>query len=359
MKKWLIISLLTTIALSGLSCSQKVEKMKEGEEIHGFILKKKEFIQDHDSTVYYFEHKKTGAKLVNMKNNDSNRVFAIAFNTFPHDHTGKAHILEHSVLMGSKKFPSKDTFEELKKGSFNTYLNAFTSADMTTYPVATINSKEFKNLMHVYLDAVFFPQIHGDPNIMKQEGIRLEYDNASKQLEYKGVVFNEMKGALGDAQSQARHLTQKALFPNSTYSYVSGGDPKFIPDLTQESLTNFHLQFYHPTNSYTFIYGDEQIEDHLKFIDQQYFSRFEKKAVKMENRFVEPIAKPVRTVGYYGINANESQQGKYNYSKVFLLTPAAENEDSLGLSLLSRLLTKNQTSPLAKALIDAGLGTQV
>lgn len=359
MKKTLSYFALLLSVLMLQSCSPKVSALKEGDTLHGFVLKKKEFVKDHDSMVYLFEHQKTGAKLVNMKNSDNNRVFAISFNTFPHDHTGKAHILEHSVLMGSKKYPSKNTFEELAKGSFTTYLNAFTSPDMTTYPVATINHKEFKNLMQVYLDAVFFPNIHGDPNLMKQEGIRLEYNQDIKRLEYKGVVFNEMKGVMGKPETVINDLTKQLLYPNSTYTYISGGDPKFIPDLTQQSLADFHLQFYHPSNSYTFIYGDEEIEEHLKYIDKFYFSRFEKKTIKMENQLATPISKPIHHSGYYSINHNESVKGKYYYTKNYLTTPANQTDDHLGLALLARLLTKNQTSPLSKMLIDQGLGTQI
>ncbi len=351
---------LIAMCLIAVSCSgKKVADLKVGETLHGFKLLQKEFIEDQNANVFLFEHIKTGATLVNMENEDINRVFTITFNTFPDDNTGIPHILEHSVLAGSKNYPAKGTFEELKKGSFTTYLNAFTMSDSTSYPVATTNEKELKNLMSVYLDAVFFPNIYRDPMIIKQEGVRVSYDKNQEKFQYVGVVFNEMKGVMGNPHRVMRSASTAHLLPNSTYSVESGGDPMYIPELSGEKLLKFHTKFYHPSNSYTWLYGKGDIADKLKFIDESYFSKFEKKTIVKESKNLKTIEGPTRVTEKYSIPVGSETKGKYYASLNFVTEDISHPEVDLPLKALATLLTKSQTSPLSKALIDAGVGHEV
>lgn len=351
---------LIVICVMAVSCSgKKVADLKTGEDLHGFKLLQKDFVKNQGAIVYLFEHIKTGAILVNMENDDINRVFSITFNTYPHDNIGMPHILEHSVLAGSRNYPSKGTFEELKKGSFTTYLNAFTQSDSTSYPVATTNAKEFKNLMSVYLDAVFYPNIYRDPMILKQEGVRVSYDKKKDKLHYVGVVFNEMKGVMGKPGRLMMTTAMNALLPNSTYSYESGGDPLSITDLDSKEVLKFHTLHYHPSNSYTWIYGKDDISEKLKFINEQYFSKFEKKAIVKENIGLKTIDGPTRVTKKYSIPENSPKQGKYYATLNFVTGDSSNTELDLSFKVLSALLTKTQTSPLSKALIDAKVGNEV
>ena len=229
---------------------------KVGSIYHGFILNKEEEIKEVNSIVRIFEHEKTGARLLHMENDDSNKVFSIGFKTPPSDSTGVMHILEHSVLCGSKKFPTKEPFVELVKGSLNTFLNAMTFSDKTVYPIASKNEKDFFNLMDVYLDAVFNPNIYNTKEILMQEGWHHHLENKEDELSYKGVVYNEMQGAFSSPDGVLVRKIQETLFPDNTYSNESGGDPKYIPDLTYEQFIDTHKKYNHPSNSYIFLYGD-------------------------------------------------------------------------------------------------------
>ena len=240
--------------------SQNLEKLTAYE-----ILEKRQ-IKDLNSEGYLLKHKRTGAHITLLLNDDENKVFYIGFRTPPKDSTGVAHILEHSVLCGSKNFPVKDPFIELAKGSLNTFLNAMTYPDKTVYPVASCNDTDFKNLVHVYLDAVFYPNIYKEEKIFRQEGWHYEMENKEDDLKINGVVYNEMKGAFSSPDDVAEREIMNSLYPDITYGLESGGDPEDIPDLTYEEFLSFHQRYYHPSNSYIYLYGNLDAEEYLTFI---------------------------------------------------------------------------------------------
>jgi Zn-dependent M16 (insulinase) family peptidase len=217
---------------------------------HGFELLSDRDIPELNTRARLLRHAKTGAQLLSMENDDENKVFGISFVTPPADSTGLPHIMEHSVLCGSRKYPLKEPFVELVKGSLNTFLNAFTFSDKTCYPVASQNLQDFYNLIDVYLDAVFYPRL--SPYTLQQEGWHYELNSLDEPLVYKGVVFNEMKGAYSDPDNLQERLIQQSLFPDNTYGVDSGGDPKVIPDLTYEQFIDFHRTYYHPSNAFIF-----------------------------------------------------------------------------------------------------------
>ncbi len=229
-------------------------------------------IPDLNSEGAILVHKKSGAKIVLLSNDDPNKVFYIGFRTTPTDSTGVAHIMEHSVLCGSRKFPVKDPFVELVKGSLNTFLNAMTYPDKTIYPVASCNDKDFQNLMDVYMDAVFYPNIYKQKKIFRQEGWHYELEAADDALAVNGVVYNEMKGAFSSPDDVLERSILNSLFPDNTYANESGGDPDDIPNLSYEEFLDFHRKFYHPSNSYIYLYGDMDMAEKLDWLDTEYLS---------------------------------------------------------------------------------------
>ncbi|MDD3870316.1 MAG: insulinase family protein, partial [Candidatus Cloacimonetes bacterium] len=243
--------------------------MKQKELIYGFQLIEKREIKEISTTAHLYKHIKSGAELIYYECDDDNKVFMIGFKTVPEDNTGCPHILEHSVLNGSRNFPAKTTFMELVKGSMNTFINAMTFPDMTCYPVASTNDKDFINLMRVYLDAVLFPNIYEQPNILHQEGWHLELTSEDAPLNYRGVVYNEMKGALSSPENIIGRKSLHAQFPDSPYSFESGGDPDSIPELTYDNFIAFHKKYYHPSNSKITLYGNLNLADTLKIIDAE------------------------------------------------------------------------------------------
>ncbi|NLB40809.1 MAG: insulinase family protein, partial [Clostridiales bacterium] len=249
--------------------------LKKGNMTNGFRLQEITEIKELNSNGLMFVHEKSGARLLYVQNEDDNKVFSIAFRTPPSDSTGVPHIMEHSVLCGSRKFPVREPFVELAKGSLNTFLNAMTYPDKTVYPIASRNDKDFVNLMDVYLDAVFYPNIYDQPETLMQEGWHYELENMDKPLTYKGVVYNEMKGAFSSPEQVLFRKIQESLYPDTPYANESGGDPDYIPDLTQEDFLAFHKKYYHPSNSYIYLYGNGDIEEHLKFINDEYLSGFD------------------------------------------------------------------------------------
>mgnify|MGYP000172934101 CR=1 FL=1 len=257
------------------------------------IIEKRE-IPDINSVTYLCRHKKTGARVALVSNDDENKVFYIGFRTTPKDSTGVAHILEHSVLCGSKEFPVKDPFVELVKGSLNTFLNAMTYPDKTVYPVASCNDKDFQNLMHVYMDAVFYPNIYKHDEIFRQEGWSYHLESEDGPLTYNGVVYNEMKGAFSSADDVLERETFNTLFPDTPYGVESGGDPSCIPNLTYENFLNFHQTYYHPSNSYIYLYGNMDMEEKLAWMDEKYLSHFNAKEVKSEIPYQETICRDPR-----------------------------------------------------------------
>lgn len=274
-------------------------------------------ISDLNSIGYLLRHKKSGARVAVLENDDENKVFNIGFRTPPKDSTGVAHIVEHTVLCGSDKFPVKDPFIELAKGSLNTFLNAMTYPDKTVYPVASCNDKDFQNLMHVYLDAVFYPNIYKEEKIFRQEGWHYELESVDGELIYNGVVFNEMKGVFSSAKQLLDRNIQQSLFPDTAYGVESGGDPASIPDLTYEDYLAFHKKYYHPSNSYLYLYGNMDMEEKLNWIDENYLSHFEKIEVDSEVRLQKPFAERKEEYGFYSVTeglieeARKAAQGAY------------------------------------------------
>ena len=273
-----------------------------------YTIIKQESIEELNGTGYILKHDKTGARVVVISNEDDNKVFQIGFRTPPQDDTGVPHILEHSVLCGSREFPMKDPFVELVKGSLNTFLNAMTYPDKTVYPVASQNDKDFFNLVHVYLDAVFYPNIYKKPEILKQEGWHYDLLSEDAPLTYNGVVFNEMKGVFSSPDQQLARIIQKSLLEDTPYGFESGGDPKAIPDLTYEMFLDFHKTYYHPSNSYIYLYGDMDVDEYLTFIDEHYLKDFDKKQIDSSWEKQEPFTEVKRVEEYYPVGENDSEE---------------------------------------------------
>jgi len=318
--------------------------------IHGFELLGEQDIPEINTRARLFRHVKTGAELLALENDDENKVFSINFRTTPTDSTGVAHIMEHAVLCGSRKYPVKEPFVELVKGSLNTFLNAFTYPDKTCYPIASQNLKDLYNLMDVYLDAVFYPRI--PPHILDQEGWHYELENPDDPLTFKGVVFNEMKGAYSSPDNLLNRYSQQALFPDNTYGFDSGGDPQKIPDLTYAQFKRFHATYYHPSNARIFIYGDDHSDERLRLLDE-YLRDFEPLQVDSTVPLHPRFESPQRHTFPYDASASE---GKGFVTVNWMLDEHADPETTLGLNILSHILVGAPASPLRKALIDSGLG---
>ena len=332
--------------------------MKVNDMLHGFRLIRQSEIKEISAETFLFEHEKSGARLFYVKNEDDNKVFHITFRTPPKDDTGVAHIVEHSTLCGSRKYPLKEPFVELVKGSLNTFLNAMTYPDKTMYPVASRNDKDFQNLMDVYLDAVFYPAMRENPQVLMQEGWHYEIDNPEAPLQYSGVVYNEMKGALSDPDDLLTDKITQALYPDTTYHYESGGDPAAIPQLTQEKFIAFHSRFYHPSNSYIYLYGDMDIEEKLAYLDREYLSHFDRIEVDSEIAAQQPFTEMKRVQTEYPIGADEDTKDKTYLSLVWSV-PSIDAETALGVDVLMNALLTREASPLRQALLDAHLGKDV
>ncbi|EPR39784.1 Peptidase M16C associated domain protein [Desulfovibrio sp. X2] len=320
---------------------------------HGFTLLREENVPEIQSTARIYRHDATGARLLSVIAPDENKVFGIAFRTPPRDSTGVAHILEHSVLCGSRKYPVKEPFVELLKGSLQTFLNAFTYPDKTCYPVASANLQDFYNLVDVYLDAVFYPRI--TEHIFKQEGWHYELDAPEGPLSYKGVVFNEMKGAYSSPDSVLAELSQQSIFPDTTYGLDSGGDPERIPDLTFAQFTDFHRTYYHPANAWMYFYGDDDPEERLRLL-AAYLDEYGPLEVDSEVRPQPRLPEPRRIERGY---AAAEDGGKAMATLNWLLPETVETEANLALRVLEEILLGMPSSPLRKALLDSGLGEDV
>jgi Zn-dependent M16 (insulinase) family peptidase len=323
----------------------------------GFKLIKKEFIHELNSESLFFRHEGNGAEVLVLENDDDNKVFSVAFRTPPENDRGVAHILEHSVLCGSKKYPLKEPFIELIKGSLQTFLNAMTFSDKTMYPLASRNHKDFRNLMNVYLDAVYYPNITEET--FMQEGWHHELESSDGEMIYKGVVLNEMKGVFSSPESIIDRQLSHSLFPKTAYGYESGGDPVFIPDLTYGEFKEFHRKYYHPSNSRIFLYGDGDTLEHLKFLQEEYLKNFERMEVDSALKIQRKFSKPKRKVIQYPVAKDESLDKKTFVLTGLKLGNATNYEHCLGFNILSYLLLGTAASPLRKALIDSGLGSEV
>ncbi|WP_169237491.1 insulinase family protein [Candidatus Roseilinea sp. NK_OTU-006] len=319
---------------------------------YGFELVREETLAEINSTARLYRHVKTGAQLLSLINDDENKVFGIAFATPPQDSTGLPHILEHSVLCGSRKYPVKEPFIELAKGSLNTFLNAMTYPDRTIYPVASQNVKDLYNLIDVYLDAVFYPRI--TPWTLMQEGWHYELEEPNQPLQFKGVVFNEMKGAYSSPDNVLARTIQHTLFPDTVYRFDSGGDPAVIPDLTYAQFKKFHETYYHPSNARIVFYGNDDPEERLRYLDA-WLSAFDRIEVKPEIGLQPRWQAPRRIVERY--DAGDEPQTKRGMVSInWLLTDERDPEMTLALNILSHMLVGTPASPLRKALIDSGLG---
>ncbi len=327
-------------------------------------LKQYELIQHKSldslkSEGYLLRHKKSGARVVLMENDDENKVFSVGFRTPPEDSTGLPHILEHSVLCGSKNFPVKDPFVELVKGSLNTFLNAMTYPDKTVYPVASCNDQDFQNLMHVYMDAVFYPNIYIHDEIFRQEGWSYNLESEDDTLTYNGVVYNEMKGAFSSPEGVLDRVILNSLFPDTAYANESGGDPEKIPELTYEQFISFHRNYYHPSNSYIYLYGDMDMEEKLIWLDKEYLSSFD--AIEIDSAIgkQEAFAAMHEVEQNYSVASNESEEDNtyLSYSKV--IGTSLEKELYLAFEVLDYALLSAPGAPLKKALTDAEIGKDV
>lgn len=327
--------------------------------IKNYTLIEEEYIEEMNGTAYLLSHDQTKARVLLIKNDDKNKVFTIGFRTPPADDTGVPHIIEHSVLCGSRKFPVKDPFVELAKGSLNTFLNAMTYPDKTVYPIASVNDKDFHNLMDVYLDAVFYPNIYSNDKILKQEGWHYHLENAEDALSYNGVVYNEMKGVYSSADSQLAQAVQKTLFPDTTYGCDSGGDPEFIPTLTYEAFLDFHKKYYHPSNSYIYLYGDVDMEEELTYIHESYLKDFDYLKVDSEIALQKEFESPKEvTVSYPLADAEEEQNNTYlSYNTV--VANSLDRTLNLAFSILDYAMIDVPGAPVKKALVDAGISNDV
>jgi Zn-dependent M16 (insulinase) family peptidase len=324
---------------------------------HGFKCVHQENIKELNTVALQFEHEKTGAELLVMENDDDNKVFSVTFRTPPANDRGVAHILEHSVLCGSRKYPVKEPFVELMKGSLQTFLNAMTFPDKTMYPVASRNEKDLYNLMNVYLDAVFHPRITEET--FMQEGWHYELEDPKSPVSYKGVVFNEMKGVFSSPESVLDRYLAHSLFPKTAYGYESGGDPLAIPELTYEEFKDFHRRYYHPSNSRIFLYGDGNTEEYLKFMHEEYLNGFDRMAVDSEVALQRRFSKPKWKEVPYAISKDESLEKKAFVVVGLKLDKSTDYEHCLFMDMLSHILLGNSGSPLRKALLESNLGSEV
>ncbi len=324
-----------------------------------YELLQEEAIPELSAIGYIFRHRKTKARVVVISNDDTNKVFTIGFRTPPNDDTGVPHIMEHSVLCGSRKFPAKDPFVELAKGSLNTFLNAMTYSDKTVYPIASYNDKDFQNLMDVYLDAVFHPNIYIHEEILKQEGWHYELEALESELTYNGVVYNEMKGVYSDPNQQLARLIQLSLLPNTTYACESGGEPSAIPQLTYEQFLEFHRKYYHPSNSYIYLYGDMDVEEKLRFIDKEYLSDYEYQKVESRINMEMGYAGPLTKTYSYSLSESEEMEDNTFLSYNAVIGTSLDPELYMAFQLLQSVLLDMPGAPLKQALIKAGIGKDI
>ncbi|MDE7446061.1 MAG: insulinase family protein [Lachnospiraceae bacterium] len=329
------------------------------ENMNAYQIIEKRKISDLNSDGYILKHKKTGAMITLLLNDDENKVFYIGFRTPPKDSTGVAHILEHSVLCGSKNFPVKDPFIELAKGSLNTFLNAMTYPDKTVYPVASCNDKDFKNLVHVYLDAVFYPNIYKEEKIFRQEGWHYEMESVEDELTINGVVYNEMKGAFSSPDDVVEREIMNSLYPDVTYGLESGGDPEVIPELTYEEFLAFHEKYYHPSNSYIYLYGNLDAEEYLSFIDENYLSEFEPIEVDSLIGRQQPFTAPKELVKEYPIMEDESALENTYLTYNVSMGSSLDRKLYIALDVLDYVLCSAPGAPLKQTLIDRGIGKDV
>ena len=327
--------------------------------LKGYEIIEAREVEDLNSFSLLLRHKKTGARVTLLSNDDDNKVFYIGFRTPPADSTGVAHIIEHTVLCGSKNFPVKDPFIELAKGSLNTFLNAMTYPDKTVYPVASCNDKDFQNLMHVYLDAVFYPNIYKEEKIFRQEGWHYELEDIEDELTLNGVVYNEMKGAFSSPDDVLDREVLNSLFPDTPYGTESGGDPDVIPALTYEDFLDFHRRYYHPSNSYIYLYGNMDMAEKLQFIDEQYLSHFD--ALDIDSKIVrqEAFEAPREIYREYSIMEDETEAENTYLTYNTVIGDNLDRKLYIAFQVLDYALCSAPGAPLKQALTDKGIGKEI
>lgn len=329
------------------------------EKIPQYELLQSERIEDVRSDGYLLRHKKSGARILILQNDDENKVFNIAFRTLPKDSTGVAHIMEHSVLCGSRLFPAKDPFVELVKGSLNTFLNAMTYPDKTMYPVASCNDKDFCNLMHVYLDAVFYPNIYKKEEIFLQEGWSYQLESAEDEIVYNGVVYNEMKGAFSSPEDVLDREIMNSLFPDTTYGVESGGDPAYIPDLNYDEFLAFHQKYYHPSNSYIYFYGDIDIEERLNWLDEAYLSHYDVQEIDSEIELQQAFTETQEVFRKYPVSESDDLEENTYLSWNAVIGTSLDVELSNAFAVLEYALLSAPGAELKQTLLDAGIGKDI
>ena len=325
----------------------------------GYRLVFDEKLDDLNGWGAYIVHEKTGAKIALIENDDNNKVFSIGFRTPPRNSTGVSHIIEHSVLCGSKNFPAKDSFVELAKGSLNTFLNAMTYSDRTIYPVASQNEQDFKNLMHVYLDAVLFPNIYSRKEIFEQEAWHYHLEKEDDELQINGVVYNEMKGVFSSPEQQLLRLNQNTLFPETSYGVESGGNPECIPELSYEEFLEFHRTYYHPSNSYIYLYGDMDFEERLDWLDKEYLSKFDYLKVDSKIATQKGFDERRDIEAFYSLGEDENPKENTYLSLNIAMGGDKSKEISLGFQILDYVLYEAPGAPVKQALLDAGIGKDI
>ena len=327
--------------------------------LKNYEVVKEKNLKDINSEGFLLRHKKSGARIAVVSNDDENKVFSIGFRTPPEDLCGTPHIIEHTVLCGSDKFPAKDPFVELVKGSLNTFLNAMTYPDKTIFPIASCNEKDFQNLMDVYMDAVLHPNIYKREEIFKQEGWHYELESEDGPVTLNGVVYNEMKGAYSSPDEMLSQEANAALFPDTTYSKDSGGNPDHIPELTYEKFLDFHSKYYHPCNSYIYLYGDMDVVEKLNWLDEEYLSKYQEISIDSKIPLQKPFDEPVEVTAYYPISSEESEKDNTYISYNSVIGTNLNKEHYIAFDVLDYALLSAPGAPLKKALIEAGIGTDI
>ncbi|MEE4215143.1 MAG: insulinase family protein [Bacteroidales bacterium] len=346
------LALAFALILLGSACTSKVS-------YEGYKVLDSRFVDEVNAECVHLEHIKSGARVFKIKADDPNKLFAVGFKTVPDSDCGTPHIMEHSVLNGSENFPVKSPFDVLMQGSLNTFLNAMTGADMTIYPVASMNDKDYFNLMHVYLDAVFNPLIEDDPRIFKQEGWHYELTAKDKPLIYKGVVYNEMKGSFSSPERQLGYHVYRNLFPDNAYRFSSGGYPVAIPELTYEDFLAFYKKHYHPSNSYILLYGDADLAEELEFINENYLSAYDRSDDVVEIREQEPFDQLKKVVKAYPVLEGSDTENRTFLQLSFVVGKATDYARNMAYDVMSDVLVNQESAPLKKALQEAGIGSDV
>ena len=328
-------------------------------DLKSYQIVNEKHVKELNSEGILLEHKKTGARVFLISNDDENKVFCIGFRTPPSDSTGVPHIMEHSVLCGSAKFPVKDPFVELVKGSLNTFLNAMTYPDKTVYPVASCNDKDFQNLMDVYMDAVLHPNIYKEEKIFRQEGWHYEMESVDSPITVNGVVYNEMKGAFSSPEGVLDRYTQNTLYPDTCYTHESGGAPEVIPELTYENFLNFHRKFYHPSNSFIYLYGNMDMAEKLDWLDREYLSHYDRQPVDSEIHYQKPFDAPKDREIFYPITEDEPEDHATYLSVNTVVGDDLDPILYMAFQILEYVLLDAPGAVLKKELISAGIGQDI